>query len=169
MLLDCSLKHAFGEWHSAGLCFKGMLLVERGDRAGLAILRTALHGLRETSFTDNLLEALCAFAQGLAAVGQLGEALAAIDEALERSKQHDECWCRPELLRVRGEIILLNETAGLNDTAEDHFRQALDLACSQGALSWELRAATSLARLWREAGKAAEAHELLSGCLRPVH
>jgi predicted ATPase len=49
--------------------------------------------------------------------------------------------------------------------AEDHFRQALDWARRQGALSWELRAATSLARLWRDQGRIKEAGELLA----PVH
>jgi len=46
--------------------------------------------------------------------------------------------------------------------AEDHFRQAIDWARRQGALSWELRAATSLARMWRDQGRSQEARELLA-------
>jgi len=46
--------------------------------------------------------------------------------------------------------------------AEDHFREALDWARRQGALSWELRAATSLARMWRNQGRSKEARELLA-------
>jgi len=46
--------------------------------------------------------------------------------------------------------------------ADDHFRQALDWARRQGALSWELRAATSLARMWRDQGRGKDARELLA-------
>jgi predicted ATPase len=52
-----------------------------------------------------------------------------------------------ELVRVRGELLLLQGAPGAAAAAEDHFRQALDWARRQGALSWELRAAMSLARL----------------------
>jgi predicted ATPase len=64
------------------------------------------------------------------------------------------------LLRVKGELVLLQGAAGARAAAEDHFRQALDWA-RQGALSWELRAATSLARLWRDQGRPAEGMALL--------
>jgi predicted ATPase len=64
------------------------------------------------------------------------------------------------LLRVKSELLLLQGTPGAA-TAEDHFRQALDWAHRQGALSWELRAATSLARLLRDQSRAADALALL--------
>ena len=73
-------------------------------------------------------------------------------EALDLSERGGERWCLPELLRIKGELL----------QSEDHCRQALDLAHRQGALSWELRAATSLARLWKQGGKTAEAIELLT-------
>jgi predicted ATPase len=65
------------------------------------------------------------------------------------------------LLRVKGEYLLLRDAPGAAAAAEDHFRRALDLARRQGALSWELRAATNLARLWRDQARSKEAHELL--------
>jgi predicted ATPase len=65
------------------------------------------------------------------------------------------------LLRVKGELLLLQGAEGAAATAEDHFRQALDWARRQGALSWELRAATSLARLLRNQGHTADAKALL--------
>ena len=58
-------------------------------------------------------------------------------------------------------MLLLQGAPGAAATAEDHFRQALDWARRQGALSWELRAATSLARLLRDQGRSAEAMALL--------
>jgi predicted ATPase len=66
-----------------------------------------------------------------------------------------------ELLRIKGELLLLHGAPGAAAAAEDHFRQALDWACRQGALSWELRAATSLARLLRDQGRSIEAAALL--------
>ena len=73
-------------------------------------------------------------------------------------------WLTPELLRLKGELFLLQSTSAAAETAEDLFRQALDGACRQEALSWELRAATSLARLMRSQGRDADA----IACLKPV-
>ncbi len=66
-----------------------------------------------------------------------------------------------ELLRIKGELLLLGGAQGAAAMAEDHFRQALGWARRQGALSWELRAATSLARLLRDQGRPADAMALL--------
>ena len=74
-------------------------------------------------------------------------------------------WLAPELLRIKGELLLSQGTTGTTDTVEDHFRQALDWARQQGALSWELRAATSLARLMRNRGRPADA----IAYLKPVY
>jgi predicted ATPase len=65
-----------------------------------------------------------------------------------------------ELLRMKGELLPLQGPVGVA-AAEDLFRQALDWARRQGALSWELRAATSLARLLRDQGRSADARGLL--------
>jgi predicted ATPase len=67
-----------------------------------------------------------------------------------------------ELLRVKGELLLSQGGSGAAATAEAQFRQALDWARRQGALSWELRAATSLARLWRDQARSKQARELLT-------
>ena len=63
--------------------------------------------------------------------------------------QSEVAWLTPELLRVKGELLLLQGTPAVTQTAEDLFRQALDGARRQETLSWELRAATSLTRLLR--------------------
>ena len=70
-----------------------------------------------------------------------------------------------ELLRIKGELLLLQRGPGAVAAAEDHFRQALDWARRQGALSWELRAATSLARLLRNRAPSVDA----IACLQPVY
>ena len=83
-----------------------------------------------------------------------------IEEANARSERTEECWPIAELLRVKGELLLLQGAPGAAVVAEDHFRQALDWARRQSALSWELPAAASLARL-RDQGRSANAVALL--------
>ena len=77
------------------------------------------------------------------------------EQAIERCEQTNERWLFAELLRIRGDLMLRKESAIAK--AEDSFREALDWARRQGALSWELRAATSLARLLRDQRRCAEA------------
>jgi predicted ATPase len=93
--------------------------------------------------------------------GQIADGLVMIEEANARSERTEECWPIAELLRVKGELLLLQGAPGAAAVAEDHFRQALDWARRQGALSWELPAAASLARLLRDQGRSADAVALL--------
>ncbi len=74
----------------------------------------------------------------------------------------DALWCLPEVLRVNAELALWHAGDSGADAAEARLLRAIDLARRQSALSWELRAATSLARLWRDGGRTAEAHRMLA-------
>jgi predicted ATPase len=95
--------------------------------------------------------------------GRSAEGVAALDGG---AAQSSETGCfTPELLRLQGELLLLQTAPATAKPSEDLFRQALDLAHQQGALSWELRAATSLARLLSNQGRQAEAIV----CLQPVY
>jgi predicted ATPase len=98
----------------------------------------------------------------LAGVGQVTEGIAAIDEALARSERDEERWYVPELLRVKGGLVLREDAPDATPVSEAHFRQALHWARRQGALSWELRAATSLAQLWRDQNRIKAAREILA-------
>ena len=71
-------------------------------------------------------------------------------------------WCAPEILRAHAENALRNESR-MPIAAEAAFMRSLEIAREQRALSWELRTATSLARLWRDQGRGADARQLLSG------
>jgi predicted ATPase len=93
--------------------------------------------------------------------GEIADGLAAIEEAIVRTERSEERWLIAELLRVKGELLLLKGKPGAAAAAEGHFRQALDWARRQGALSWELRTATSLARLLNDQGRSADARALL--------
>ena len=133
-----------------------------GDKAGLPLLESALDWLREANFVHLRAIPTAALALGLAEAGELTRARGVIDEALEQANRSEELWCMPELLRIKGEILLSDGTPDAAGEAENHFLQALDRARRLGALSWELRAATSLAKLWRRDGKTAQAKELLA-------
>jgi predicted ATPase len=98
----------------------------------------------------------------LGRAGQVSEGLAELNEAIARSEHNEERWLIAELLRIKGELLLLRDGAqGGVTEAEDLFRQALKMARRQGALSLELRAATSLARLLRDQGRSTDALALL--------
>ena len=84
-----------------------------------------------------------------------------VAEASERVERTDLRWNEADLHRLRGELLLA--LSGIDrPEAERCFRKAIEVAREQGAKWWELRAATSLARLWRDWGKQAEAHDLLA-------
>ena len=78
-----------------------------------------------------------------------------------RAERNGEAWYMPELLRIKGEVLLSCREPNAID-AEDQFLRSLAWARRVGALSWELRSATSLARLWRDQARTNEAHELLA-------
>jgi predicted ATPase/DNA-binding winged helix-turn-helix (wHTH) protein len=163
MLLDHSARLGMTVWQAEGRCFEGMLLIKRGRvDTGLRLLRTALDELRETGSALRHTAYLGVLAEGLAGAGQIAEGFAAVNQAIERSENSEERWCIAELLRIKGELILSENAPNAAGTAAGYFRQALDWARRQGALSWELRAATSLARLWREENQTKEARELLA-------
>jgi predicted ATPase/DNA-binding winged helix-turn-helix (wHTH) protein len=163
MLLDYSAKHVLVFWHAWGRCLEGTLFIKRGDvETGLPLLRTALDELREAKLALPTTIFLSALAEGLAGVGHVTDGIAAIDEALARSERDEERWYVPELLRVKGELVLREDAPDAASIAEDHFRQALHWARQQGALSWELRAATSLARLRRDQDRTRAAREILA-------
>jgi predicted ATPase len=72
-----------------------------------------------------------------------------------------EVWAQPEVLRLGGEIALMSPERDIAK-AETYFERALEVARQQQAKSWELRAAMSLARLWRDQGKVQQARDLLA-------
>jgi predicted ATPase len=165
ILLDHSKKSALPVSRAYGRSYDGVLAIERGDLySGLRLLRAGLDDFEE--MTPRRYPTRPAFparlARALAGVGRIADGLAAIDEVLAWTADTEADWFIAELLRVKGELLLLQGAPEAAATAEDHFRQALDWARRQGALSWELRAATSLARLLRDRDRIGEARDLLS-------
>ena len=93
--------------------------------------------------------------------GHTAKGLQALAEADTLIEQHEERWWEAEVCRLRG-VLLLRQAVPQPEEAEACFQRALEVARRQEAKSLELRAAMSLARLWQQQGKRAEAHELLA-------
>ncbi len=162
MLVDHSTRRALTLWQAWGRSYQGVLFIERGDSAtGLRLLRTGLDELGEAKFAALRLVTFL-MAEALARAGRIADGLAMIEEAIAQSEHTEERWLIAELLRVKGELILLQDAPEAATPAEGHFREALGRARRQGALSWELRAAASLARLWRDQNRSTEAIALLA-------
>src|SRR3984957_201219 len=152
-------------WEAAARFLKGKLLVERGAFAqGLLVLRDAFETCDRTGWHISYEEYKGALALGLAGTGRLDEALIALDDAMaaDRKKSDGRGWYAPELLRIKGELLLHQAADQLALTAEDCFNQAAQMAHEQGALYWELRIALSLARLRVRQGRHHEARVLLA-------
>jgi predicted ATPase/DNA-binding winged helix-turn-helix (wHTH) protein len=164
LLLDHSRKHGLVQWHTYGRIHQGLLSIKRGDVAtGLGLLRASFDeiGGPEFAFFLRLTTLVDVRAEALACAGDIDGALDVLAETTERMERAEELWILPEFLRRKGELLMVRGASGDTMVAEDHFRQALDSGRRQGALSWELRAATSLARLWYGQKRRAEALALL--------
>jgi tetratricopeptide (TPR) repeat protein len=159
-LKDQAQSHGLSAYYANGLSFEGQLTAKRGDAvAAERLLRAGLANLRQTQSETLYTAFLSGLAEVLMASHQLDEALAAADEALQRTERNNALWWMPEAIRVKGEVLLFMK--GGTKLAEDHFRRSMNLAARHGALSWELRAGTSLAGLLRDQGRPADAIALL--------
>jgi predicted ATPase len=164
LLLDHSKRHALAHWQLYGWGYQGAVAIKRGDlAAGLRLLGSSTEESGETGITAarSMRFAAVYMVEALAQAGQIADGLAATEDAIAHADRTDELWQFPELLRIKGELLLLQDVSQEAVAAENDFRQALDWARRQGALSWELRAATSLARLLRDQERRAEAPALL--------
>jgi predicted ATPase len=149
--------------HVIGRCFVGVLMIKRGDAlGGLNVLRTTLGERSRPPFHTRYDPFLGELADALCRTGRVVEGLVAIDEALDRATQDGGFWYVAELLRIKGGIVLHADAPDVASKAEKLFRQALEWARRQDALSWELRAATSLARLYQREGRTAQARKALA-------
>jgi ATP/maltotriose-dependent transcriptional regulator MalT len=152
-------------WQTAGRLLEGKLLVERGEFAqGAAFLRDAFDTCGRTGWRISYPEFRGALAQALAGLGQLDEALSAVNEAVANAGQGEngQVWYVPELLRVKGDVLLRQAGDRSVTAAEDCFDQAGEMAREQGALFWELRVALSLARFRLIQGRSNEARQVLA-------
>jgi predicted ATPase len=145
-----------------GAMLRGWALVQQGQaqegieqiHQGLTTYPTTGAEMLRPYYLALLAEAYSIMEQPEAGLTALAEALTLVDKTEER-------WYEPELYRLKGEL-LLQQNSDNQAEAENCFHHALDIARIQQAKSFELRTATSLARLWQQQGKRQEAHDLLA-------
>jgi predicted ATPase len=152
----------FALYLARGTILQGWAMAAQGQGgAGLGQMRQSLGAYQATGAAVFRPYYLGFLAQAYGQVGQAGEGLTLLGEALGAVHQTGERFCEAELYRLKGALLLVH-AAENHGKAEACFQQALAIARQQQAKSWELRAATSLARLWQQQGKQEAARELLA-------
>ncbi|WP_439369632.1 AAA family ATPase [Bradyrhizobium sp. DASA03120] len=155
-------KDATSFWKATEIAVRGMLCAVTGKASdAVRAITSGITSLRSIGATLYEPMYLWHLAIAYAELGQSDNALRCIDEAMDKVERSKEKWCEAELHRVAGEIVL-KSLAPDTEKAERYFGRALAVARQQQATSWELRAAMSMARLWRDQGKPHQAHELLA-------
>ncbi len=149
-------------WKAYGMMNQGCVLALTG-RASEAIemLGLGMTAMRTTGATLWMPFYLPHLALAHAELGQFEAAWRCIGEAMTAVETTKEKWCEAEIHRSAGEIALMSPEPDAAK-AQAHFERAIAIARAQQAKSWELRAATSLARLWRDHGKRQQARDLLA-------
>ncbi len=149
-------------WKAAGMLNQGCLLVMTSKASdAVHMIASVVTALQSMGATMRLPSYLSYLARAYAELGQFDDAWRCIAEAMTAVETTKERWCEAETYQIAGEIAqILPEP----DTAkaEAYFERALAVARKQQAKSWELRTATSLARLWRDQGNRDKARDLLA-------
>jgi predicted ATPase len=161
-LLSLATVQQFPVWVGFGTCWQGWALAMQGqDATGLAQLRRGIETLVATDQTLARPLYLLLLAEATGHAGQSEAGLRLLAEALTAFEASGRGDLLAEAYRLQGTLLLQPAVPDVAQ-AEACFHQALATACRQQAKSWELRAAMSLARLWQQQGKRAEARELLA-------
>jgi len=149
-------------WKAFGMIHEGCALTTSGKHStAVQAITSGLIEFQSTGATQLLPLYVSYLAKVNAELGQLSDAWRCINEAMTAVETTKERWCEAEINRVAGEIALTSREREVAK-AEAYFERALTIARAQQAKSWELRAAMSMARLWRDQGKRQEAHDLLA-------
>jgi predicted ATPase len=155
-------EQGFPLWLAVGSMLCGWALAQQGKvQEGIEQITQGLTAYRATRAELNRPWCLSLLAEAHGTIGQPEAGLTALAEALALVDTTGERWYEAELYRLKGEL-LLQQSLGNSTEAETCFQHAITIAQNQQAKSFELRAATSLARLWQQQGKRQEAHDLLA-------
>jgi class 3 adenylate cyclase/predicted ATPase len=145
-----------------GTALRGWLFALTGKASdAVRVITSGITSLRSTGATLYEPWHLWHLAMAYAELGQVDDAWRCINDAIDKVERSKERWCEAEVHRIAGEIAL-KSLAPDPERAEAYFDGALAVARQQQTKSWELRAAMSMARLWRDQGKRDEARELLA-------
>ncbi len=159
-MIALSEAQGFPLWLGLGRAFHAAARVMAGDLGALPEIMEGLALAAETGNQSGAPGLFALLAEAQRAAGQLAEAQGTVATALAVAAQTGQPFFDADLHRLDGDLLLA--TGGPADEAAARYHRALAIAREQGARSFELRAATSLARLWRDQGKRAEARALLA-------
>jgi predicted ATPase len=149
-------------WKAHGMMTEGCASALTGKAAdAVEVLTSGITSYRATGATARMPLMSSYLARAYAELGQLDDAWRCIGEAMTAMETTKETWCEPEVNRIAGEIALKSPERHAAK-AEGYFNRALEVARQQHSKSWELRAAMSMVRLWRDQGKRDEARDLLA-------
>ena len=158
-LVAVTTEQGFPHWGSQGTILRGWVKAKNGDVAeGISFMRSGSATYRATGAELWMTHHIALLARAHEIVGQVEGGLALLGEALQIVERTGERWFAAELNRHKGELLVRR---GHAEAAEELYYRALSIAEEQGAKLWELRAAASLARLWRDQGHPAKARDLL--------
>ena len=159
-LVAVATEQSYPHWRGEGTAFRGWINIKNGAVAeGIYLLRTGIAAYRATGAELYIPHHLAVLARACDIAEQFDEALSLLDDALRIVERTGERWFAAELFRYKGQLQLRQ---GCSAAAEELYLQALNIARTQGARLWELRAAVSLARLRCDHGRHAAACELLA-------
>jgi class 3 adenylate cyclase/tetratricopeptide (TPR) repeat protein len=149
-------------WKACGTAARGWVFTETGKASdAVRAITSGITSLRSTGAILYEPWHLWYLAMAYAELDQPDDARHCIEDAIEKAERSKEKWCEAEVHRIAGEIALKSLPSD-PVRAESYFGRALALTRKQQAKSWELRAAMSMARLWRDQGKVQQARELLA-------
>ena len=149
-------------WKVNGSLYQGSLFALTGNASNaVRLIASGITAVRPTGVTAWMPRWLSYLAIAHADLGQIDDARRCIGEAISTIEATKERWFEAETNRIAGEIALKSRQPDAAK-AEGYFDRALAILAQQQAKSWELRAAMSLARLWRDQGKVQQARELLA-------
>jgi predicted ATPase len=149
-------------WKADGTAVQGLLFALTGKASdAVRAITSGITSLRSSQETIGEPFLLSHLAMAYAELDQLDDAWRCTDDAIAKVERSKEKWGEAEMHRIAGEIALESPAPDL-EKAEAYFERALAVARQQQAKSWELRAAMSMARLWRDQGKRDEARDLLA-------
>jgi class 3 adenylate cyclase/predicted ATPase len=160
-LLTLSEEHGLSQTRATALVYLGWAIGQTKDVAqGVQYLEEGLAAFDQLGLRSNLCLAICLLAETYFTGGRYDSALEQVNRAIATSSEIGDRWCLPLIHMTHAR--LLQQTNHNADAAEASLRRALEVAEPQCAKGWGLRAATSLARLWRDQGKRDEARNLLA-------
>jgi predicted ATPase len=159
-MMQLAAEQGFPLFLAFGTTLRGWTQAMAGQvEAGIAQMRQGLAGWQAMGTGMHCSHLLALLAEACGSAGRAGEGLSALAEALAFVQSSDERYYEAELHRLQGDLLVAKgDEAG----AEASFHEAIEVARRQSARSWELRATTSLARLWQKQGKGDEARQVLA-------